>query len=67
MTEPNPTPEEPNSPAAPDENTPSPERDGFFRRVRQQFKPEVPPVHPSEAEEIVIDLPPIRRNTDEGA
>jgi hypothetical protein len=65
MTEPTPIPEQ-NSPADPDKKTSPPEeRDGFFRRVRRELKPEVPPVHPSEAEEIVIDLPPIRRNTDE--
>jgi len=71
MTEPTPTPEQ-NLPAAPDKKTSSPEeRDGFFRRVRRELKPEVPPVHPSEpvnpseAKEIVIDLPPIRRKTDE--
>ncbi|MEG3955258.1 hypothetical protein [Microcoleus sp. herbarium2] len=54
MTEPTPTPETQNSPVAPDEkNTSSPpERDGFFRRVRRELNPE--PVHPSEAEEIVI-------------
>jgi hypothetical protein len=64
MTEPTPTPEQ-NLPAAPDEDTSSPERDGFFRRVQRELKPAPPPVHPSEAEEIVIDLPPIRRKTGE--
>jgi hypothetical protein len=55
MTEPTPTtPNEQNPPAAPDykeagqdENSSTPERDGFFKRVRQG-KP-----HPTEAEEIV--------------
>jgi len=51
------TPKPPNSPTPdseetrPDETSP-PERDGFFRRVRRELKPK--PVHPSEAEEIVI-------------
>jgi hypothetical protein len=58
MTEPTPTPEQ-NLPAAPEE------RDGFFRRVRRELKPESPPVHPSEQEEIVVDLPPIKRKTGE--
>jgi len=62
MTVPTPTPETQNSPAAPDENTPQPEeRDGFFRRVQRVLNPVSPPVHPSEREEIVIDLPPIKR------
>jgi len=52
MTESKPTPEKQNLPATPDENTSSPERDGFFKRVRRELKPE--PVHPSEAAEIVI-------------
>jgi hypothetical protein len=60
MTTPTPTPQEENSPQAPDEktlqsadaNTSFPERDGFFKRVRRQLNPE--PIHPSEAEEIVI-------------
>jgi hypothetical protein len=61
MTEPTPTPKQ-NSPAAPDEKTsPTEERDGFFRRVRRELKPESPPVHPSEREEIVVDLPPIKK------
>jgi hypothetical protein len=65
MTEPTPTPEQ-NLPAAPDENTSPPkERDGFFRRVQRELKPESPPVHPSEQEEIVVDLPPIKRKTGE--
>jgi hypothetical protein len=65
MTEPKSKPEE-NLPAAPDENTSQPEEgDGFFRRVQRQLNPESPPVHPSETEEIVIDLPPIRRKTGE--
>jgi hypothetical protein len=57
MTEPTPTPQEQNLPASPDSkeagNSSTPERDGFFERVRQG-KP-----HPSEKDEIVIDLPPI--------
>jgi hypothetical protein len=61
MTVPTPTPKEQNPPAAPDENTSPPERDGFFRRVRRVFNPVSPPVHPSEREEIVIDSPPIKR------
>jgi hypothetical protein len=48
-TEPTPTPKQQNSPAAPDENISSPERDGFFRRVQRVLKPA-----PTEAEEIVI-------------
>jgi hypothetical protein len=58
MTTPKPTPETQNSPAAPaeetrnDANTSTPERDGFFKRVRRNLNPE--PIHPSEAEEIVI-------------
>jgi hypothetical protein len=57
MTEPTPTPKEQNPPATPDskkpgqENSSTPERDGFFKRVRQG-KP-----HPTEAEEIVIEMP----------
>jgi hypothetical protein len=57
-TEPKPTPEQ-NLPASPAEETPNadantstPERDGFFKRVRRDLKPET--IHPSEAEEIVI-------------
>ena len=59
MTEPKPTPQEQNLPAFPaeetrnaDANTSTPERDGFFKRVRRELNPE--PIHPSEAEEIVI-------------
>jgi hypothetical protein len=59
MTTPKPTPETQNSPAAPaeetrnaDANTSTPERDGFFKKVRRKLAPE--PIHPSEAEEIVI-------------
>jgi len=58
MTTPKPTPETQNSPADPaeetrnDASTSTPERDGFFKRVRRKLTPE--PVHPSEAEEIVI-------------
>lgn len=54
MTEPTPTPEQRNSSAPPaaDANSSTPERDGFFKRVRRELNPE--PIHPSEAEEIVI-------------
>ena len=54
-----PTPEEQNSPAAPDaekpsqENSSTPERDGFFKRVRRGLHE---PIHPSEAKEIVVDM-----------
>jgi hypothetical protein len=59
MTEPTPTPEKQNSPAAPDENTSSPERDGFFRRVQRVLKPK--PIHPTEEEEIVVHMTPIKK------
>ena len=58
MTEPTPTPKEQNLPVSPaeetrqnaaDENTSSPERDGFFKRVRRELRPA-----PTEAEEIII-------------
>jgi hypothetical protein len=59
MTEPTPTPQEQNLPASPaqetrnaDANTSTPERDGFFKRVRRELKPE--PIHPTEEAEIVI-------------
>jgi len=59
MTEPKSTPQEQNLPASPaeetrnaDANTSTPERDGFFKRLRRGLNPE--PIHPSEAEEIVI-------------
>jgi hypothetical protein len=59
MTQPTPTPETQKSPAARDENTSQPEeRDGFFRRVQRVLKPEAPPVHPSEAAEIVVEMIP---------
>jgi len=52
MTTPTPTPEKQNSPDAPgSEQT---ETKGFFHRVRQKFKSEEEPVHPTEAAEIVI-------------
>jgi hypothetical protein len=61
MTEPTPTPQQ-NLPAAPDENTsPTEERDGFFRRVQRVLKPGPPPVHPSEEQEIVVNLAPINK------
>jgi hypothetical protein len=58
MTEPTPTPEKqkatPDSEAArQDENSSTPERDGFFRRVRREPHK---PIHPSETEEIVVDI-----------
>jgi len=63
MTEPTPTPAKQNLSATPDsegarqnENSSTPERDGFFKRVRRGLNPELPPVHPSEAAEIVIDI-----------
>ena len=54
MTEPKSTAETQNLPAAPAEEatTSTPERDGFFKRLRRGLNPE--PIHPSEAEEIVI-------------
>lgn len=60
MSEPTPTPEKQDSPTPgseetrqndADKNTSSPERDGFFRRVRRGLHE---PIHPSEAEEIVV-------------
>jgi hypothetical protein len=59
MTTPKPTPEKQNSPAAPDseETRSNPDATGFFKRVRQELKPEPqpePPIHPTEAAEIVI-------------
>jgi hypothetical protein len=69
MTEPTPTPKKQNPSAAPDENTSPPEeRDGFFRRVQRVLKPEPEsrPVHPSEEQEIVVNLTPIKKtNSDE--
>jgi len=62
MTQPTPTPKEQNPPATPDskeagqdENSSTPERDGFFKRVRRG-KP-----HPTEAQEIVIEMTPIKK------
>jgi len=55
MTTPTPTPERQNSsePGDSEETTPTPAgTTGFFQRVRQELNPE--PIHPSEAEEIVI-------------
>jgi hypothetical protein len=64
MTTPTPTPEKQNLSASPDSeetNPSSPDATGFFKRVRQKFnpeeppiRPEAPPIHPSEAAEIVI-------------
>jgi hypothetical protein len=58
MTTPTPTPEQENLPEAPNSKTRSnPDATGFFNRVRQELntepKPE-PPIHPTEAAEIVI-------------
>ena len=62
MTEPTPTPEKQNPPAAPnsdqDENSSTPERDGFFKRVRRGLHE---PIHPSEAKEIVVDMTPVKK------
>jgi hypothetical protein len=54
MTEPTPTPEKQDPPAAPDseKTRPNPDATGFFKRVRQELDPE--PVHPSERDEIVV-------------
>ena len=49
MTEPTPTPEKQNSPAAPDADE---NATGFFNRVQRELNPE--PIHPSEKAEIVI-------------
>jgi len=66
MTEPTPTPQEQNLPASPAENTsPTKERDGFFRRVQRVLKPEPPPVHPSEAAEIVVEMTPIKKSDEQ--
>jgi hypothetical protein len=64
MTIPKPTseetrPENQNSPAAPDseETRSNPDATGFFKRVRQKLQPKPepePPIHPTEAAEIVI-------------
>jgi hypothetical protein len=51
MTQPTPTPEK--QPANPDENKNTQPLKGFFKRVREVLS-EQPPIHPSEAEEIVI-------------
>jgi hypothetical protein len=52
MTTPTPTPQEENSPQAPATETPG-TTTGFFNRVQIELKP-TKPIHPSEAEEIVI-------------
>ena len=57
MTEPKDTPEKQNSPrsADKDERASSPERrTGFFSRVQRVLSEPTEPVHPSEAQEIVI-------------
>jgi hypothetical protein len=57
MTTPTPTPEQQNSPEVPDSagTRPTSSTTGFFNRVQRilQPKPE-PPIHPTEAAEIVI-------------
>ena len=64
MTEPTPTPDKQNLPVTPDsglvtpdsgqdKNSSTPERDGFFRKVRRGLQK---PLHPSEVEEIVVDM-----------
>ena len=55
MTTPKPTPETQNSSEAPDsEETRPADATGFFKRVRRGLNPEEKPIHPTEAEEIVI-------------
>jgi hypothetical protein len=59
MTTPTPTPEEENSPEAPNsKKTPSnPYATGFFNRVQQNLNTKAQPepqIHPTEAAEIVI-------------
>jgi hypothetical protein len=57
MTEPTPTPEKQNSPrsADKDKKASSPERGtGFFGRVQRVLSEPTEPIHPSEAQEIVI-------------
>lgn len=56
MTTPKPTPEQQNSPEAPNskETRSNPDATGFFNRVRRELKPEEKPIHPTEAAEIVI-------------
>jgi hypothetical protein len=52
MTTPTPTPQEENSPQADAIEMP---RMGFFKRVQRILQPEPePPIHPTEAAEIVI-------------
>jgi len=59
MTTPTPTPEQQKSPEVPDSagTRPTSSTTGFFNRVRQNLntepKPE-PPIHPTEAAEIVV-------------
>ena len=59
MTTPKPTPEQQNSPEAPNskQTRSNPDATGFFNRVRQNLNTEPqpePPIHPTEAAEIVI-------------
>jgi hypothetical protein len=63
MTEPTPTPETQNSPAAPDSEKTrqdSADKTGFFNRVQRELKPKS---HPTEEQEIVVEMTPIK-NTD---
>jgi hypothetical protein len=57
MTTPTPTPENQNSSEASDssESASNPaEVTGFFQRVRRKLKSEERPIHPTEADEIVV-------------
>jgi hypothetical protein len=59
MTTPRPTPEQENLPEVPNskETPTNPDATGFFNRVRQNLNTEPapePPIHPTEAAEIVI-------------
>jgi hypothetical protein len=57
-TEPKPTPKQSESPDSeetrqnPGDETSTPERDGFFKRVRRKLQSK--PIHPSEEAEIVV-------------
>jgi len=61
MTEPTPMPENQNPTAAPgsEENH---EATGFFSRVQRELKPK----HPTEEQEIVVDMTPIKRTDPDG-
>jgi hypothetical protein len=56
VTTPTPTPENQNSSEAPDSEKTrlNPATTGFFNRVRRELKPEEQPIHPTEADEIVV-------------